>query len=588
MKNILKAILLLTVLTFAVNSQPIKNSSLLPCFTKITNGVIVNDNAWGEGCAWGDYDNDGDQDLVVTNFNDGCHSCNYPVLFYRNDIVTFSKITTGPIATEVIRGFGCTWGDYDNDGKLDLFITAGWDPPSNDLLYHNEGGGNFTKITNGSIVNSGGSSQSCAWIDYDRDGWLDMFVVNGNSENDFLFHNDGTGSFIRITSGSIVNDGSYGRSVCTGDYDNDGWPDIFITCFSGQTDRLYRNNGNGTFSLTSGVVPADNSNGSGCAFGDYDNDGWLDLIVTNLSGSNFLYHNEGNGTFSRIFSGPGSEGAGSFGATWADYDNDGRLDLYIGNYNANSYLYKNLGGGSFVKVTDESITNEVTFAIGTSAVDFDMNGKMDFFAANNGIGSPSNNDLLYQNNCTAGNYIGIKLKGCTSNKCGIGSRIIVKASGNTYIREVSGGSGYHSQDMLWQLVGVGNASIIDSVIVKWTTGNIQRISNVSINQYILVEECLIGLISNTTEIPQSFSLSQNSPNPFNPSTKIKFTLPQNSAVKLQLFDNLGKEVSNLIDKELSAGFFEYEFDGSSLSSGIYFYRLSTEKFVSTKKMVLIK
>lgn len=563
-------------------------SSPLGCFTKLTSDPVMNDNAWGEGSAWGDYDNDGDQDLIVTNYNDGCQTCNYPLLLYRNNGGNFTKITTGPIATENTRGFGASWGDYNNDGRLDLFVSTGFG--LNNLLFHNDGGGNFTKITSGIIVNDGGSSTASSWIDYNRDGWLDMFVVNLYSENDFLYRNNGNGTFTKITSDPITNDGSNGRGCAVGDYNNDGWTDIFVICYQGQADRLYKNNGNGTFSLMNGSVPIDNDWGSGGAFGDYDNDGWLDLFVTNHNTNNRLYRNNGNGSFSLATSSlPNNEsGPLSFGCVWADFDNDGKLDLFVSNFGTVSFLYKNNGGSSFSRVTNESIATDIAFGVGNSFSDINMDGKIDFFVANNGSGSPLN-DLLYVNNCQqSGNYLGIKLKGCTLNKSGIGSRIRIKQGSNSYIREGTGGQGYHGQNSLWELFGLGTATTVDSVIVYWTTGNIQKFTNISANQYILIDECLVGLVSNTSEVPTLFSLSQNYPNPFNPSTKIKFALPNSEKVLLEIFDYLGKSITTLINTDLKTGYYEYEYDGSALSSGVYFYRLTTDNFVDTRKMVLVK
>ncbi|HRQ30805.1 MAG TPA: FG-GAP-like repeat-containing protein [Saprospiraceae bacterium] len=561
---------------------------VVPCFAKITSGSIVNDNGYGQGNAWADYDNDGDLDVVVTSYNDGCQSCTYPIYLYRNDGGSFTRIMTGPIAAEMTRGFGCSWGDYDNDGRLDLFVSTGGQNPLNNLLFHNEGNGNFTKVTSGSIVNDPGSSSGSAWLDYDKDGWLDLFVVNGSNQNDFLYRNNGNGTFTKVTSGSIVNDGAFGRGCAVGDYNNDGWPDLFVACYSGQNDLLYRNNGNGTFTLTSGVIPSDNANGSGGTFGDYDNDGWLDLFVTNNSANNRLYRNNGNGTFTIAnFSLPNNEtGSNSFGSSWFDYDNDGRLDLYVVNWGLN-FLYKNNGNGNFTRITDEVIA-ENSYGISASHTDINLDGKLEVFCANNGPNGNPQNDLLYQLNCTVGNYIGIKLKGCNINKSGIGARVTIKTGGNAYIRELTGGQGCLSQNMMFQHFGIGSATVIDSVIVHWTTGNIQKLANVNANQYILVDECLVGLISNNSEIPTSFSLKQNFPNPFNPTSNIIFDLPTVSDVSLKLYDNSGKEVITLINDRLSAGIYTYQINGNSLSSGVYFYKIIAGNFTDTKKMVLVK
>lgn len=563
-------------------------SIIVPCFNKITTGSIVNENGYGQGNAWGDYDSDGDLDVVVTSYNDGCQTCIYPIYLYRNDAGVFTRILNGPIATEITRGFGCTWGDYDNDGRLDLFVSTGGQNPLNNLLYHNEGSGNFTKVTTGSIVNDPSSSSGCAWFDYDKDGWLDLFVVNGSNQNDFLYHNNGNGTFSKITSGSIVNDGKFGRGCAIGDYNNDGWPDVFVACYSNQSDLLYLNNGSGNFTLTNGVIPSDNAQGSGGTFGDYDNDGWLDLFVTNNGTNNRLYHNNGNGTFSIANSSlPNNEtGSNSFGCSWFDYDNDGMLDLYVVNWGLN-FLYKNIGNGNFIRITDE-IISENSYGISPTYTDLNLDGKLEVFCANNGPNGNPQNDLLYQLNCSVGNYIGIKLKGCSLNKSGIGAKITVKAGGNVYIRELSGGQGCLSQNMMFQHFGIGTSTIIDSIIVNWTTGNIQRLSGITANQYILIDECLVGLISNFTEIPEKFSLKQNYPNPFNPATIISFELAAESKVVLKLYDNSGKEILILLNEQLSAGKYSLELNGSKLSSGIYFYKITAGNFTDTKKMVLLK
>src|SRR5206468_516040 len=186
---------------------------------------------------------------------------------------------------------GSAWGDYDNDGFLDLFVSN--EQGQNNFLFHNNGDGTFGKIVSGSIVNDGGASYGCAWGDYDNDGFLDLFVAN-------LYHNDGNGAFTAITNGAIVNDVDYSWSPAWVDYDNDGFLDLFVAngpaSGAGQNDFLYRNNGDGTFTrITTGSIVNDNASGDGCAWGDYNNDGFVDLFVSNLNGqNNLLYRNDGN------------------------------------------------------------------------------------------------------------------------------------------------------------------------------------------------------------------------------------------------------------------------------------------------------
>lgn len=564
MKKLL-LLLLLFALQYNLNAQPY--------FEKITSGHIANNNTYSEGCAWGDYDNDGDVDVVVSTFNDFCWPCNFPIQLYRNDGNNlFTRINTGPIATENNVTAGCSWGDYDNDGKLDLFVSTLFG--NNNLLFHNEGNGNFTKVQNGIVVNDGGSSTSCLWLDYDKDGKLDLFVLN--QQSDFLYHNEGNGNFTKIVSGALVNDGLSGRSCAALDYNNDGWMDIITTAWGGPI-RLF-NNYNGTFILTNGIIPNYNAYYDGIAVGDYDNDGWLDLFICAInSGSNLLLHNN-NGTFSPVSSLPSQEsGPQGFGCTWADINNDGYLDLFATNLNSSNFLYKNNGNGNFSRINGEIIAFEQVYGIGNSTADFNLDGKMDLFVANNGVPNAPANNLLYKNIFqTSNKYIGIKLKGCTQNKSAIGARIKVVAGGNSYIREVSGGGGYHSQNMQFQHFGIGSATNIDSIIVKWTTGNTSKLINIPSNQYITIDECLIGIISYSSEIPQDFSLSQNYPNPFNPTTRFKFSIPKAEIITLKVFDYLGREVSTLLNDELQAGHYEYSFDAGNLSSGIYFYKFISE------------
>ena len=560
-----------------------------PYFQKITTGEIVNSVTSSDRCAWGDYDNDGFQDLVISGYADNCQTCNFPILLYHNNgDGTFTRITTGPIATYSGRTFGCAWGDYDNDGKLDLMVCVGFQ--QNNLLFHNEGNGVFTQVTIGPIVNDIGWSQACAWCDYDRDGWLDLFVSNEYNKPNFLYHNNGNGTFTKVTSGSIVNDIGWSRGAAWGDYDNDGWPDLFVVNYQGINDFLYHNNGNGTFTkITSGPEVTDIDWGSGCSWGDYDNDGYLDLYVTNNNTPNRLYHNNGNGTFTLSPTQPSLENGLSFGSGWEDFDNDGYLDLFVAKQQTSNALFKNFNGVSFSRVSNDVVGIDGGFSAFGIWGDYNNDGKIDLFVSN--TGSPTTN-FLYKNVSNGGNYVICKLKGgCHSNKSGIGARINLYSGNLSEIREISGGSSMGTQDMLWQHFGVGNHSMIDSIIVSWPYGNtpeLQKLRNIPVNQTITIEECVIGIKSNNNQIPLDYSLLQNHPNPFNPTTKIKFELPASDDVKLKIYDNLGNEVTTLIDSKLNAGYYEIEFKGENLSSGVYFYKLIAGNYIVTRKMVLIK
>jgi hypothetical protein len=316
-----------------------------PQFTRVTGSVVTTDRGNSYGGSWADYDNDGDLDLFVTN-SGGENN----FLYRNNGPAGFAKITEGaiPLVRDGGNSFGSSWGDYDNDGDLDLFVANGSN--QNNFLYRNDGPAGFAKIDTGAIVTDGGSSFGCAWGDYDNDGHLDLFVANIG--NNFLYRNNGNGSFTKITAGRIVTDGGNSQGCNWGDYDNDGDLDLFVANAGGENNFLYRNNGDRTFErILSGQIVNNGGNSFSASWGDYDNDGDLDLFVSNDGGNNFLYENNGTGNFTRINTGAIVEDGGrSFGSSWGDFDNDGDLDLFVAKLGDDA-LYRNNGGDSFTKVT---------------------------------------------------------------------------------------------------------------------------------------------------------------------------------------------------------------------------------------------
>ncbi len=558
---------------------------IIPTFQKIVSGEIVTNTGSYSPSTWNDYDGDGYQDLLALPWNDGCWSCDYPILLFKNNgNGTFNRITNNAIGQLTTKAWGGTWGDYDNDGRLDIFLARPFSV--NNLLFHNTGNGNFTQITSGSIVNDGGSSTGCSWCDYDKDGFIDLFVANTGSVN-FLYHNNGNGSFTKITSGSIVNDVGDSHGSAWGDYDNDGWPDLFVVNYSGQNDFLYHNNGNGTFSrVLSGPMVTDGLYGSACNWVDYNNDGWLDLFVTNNNQAFKLYRNNGGSSFIDAPIIPGQGTGYCYGSNWGDYDNDGWIDLFVPRIGNNNLLYKNNNGTAFSKITSEPISTDGGHSESGTWADYNNDGKLDLFVSNSGGSTPN---YLYKNNNTSGNYLICKLNGCQlqntiSNRAGIGARIRIRDGSMQQIREVN--TGYSSQNMIWQHFGLGSVTNIDSVIVYWPSGNIQKFSNVPANQIFYIDECLLGVISNKS--PVKYELLQNYPNPFNPVTTIEYSIMKAVNVKLSVFDLNGRIVRILVNEKQSQGTYQEYFDGSELSSGVYIYKLETDEFSDTKKMVLLK
>jgi len=585
----MKLIYLFIVMVIILSLPEVHSQS----FTKITSGAIVNDGGWSYGCCWADFNNDGKQDIFVCNNQTGNKN---NMLYLNNGDGTFTKVTAGIVVNDGGSSYGCTAADFDNNGTIDLFVS---NYGENNFLYSGNGDGSFTKITSGSIVSDGGNSTGCAWADYDKDGYVDLFVCNRNQAN-FLYHNNGIGTFTKITSGAIVTNVSNSGGCAWSDFDNDGYPDLFVANAGPAADYLYHNNGNGTFTQVTGdPVVSDILHSSGGSWGDYNNDGYQDLFVTCGvigSGNDRLFRNNGNGTFTKILSDPivnTVHWAG--GSSWGDFDSDGWLDMFVGGYDGPNFLFKNDANGSFVKIDTGILSTDGNYKEGAGWCDYDNDGNPDIFTArNNYFGG---NNCLYRNNGTNNKFINIKCVGMISNKCGIGAKVYVKAntgSGSiTQMREISSqtGGSISGMNCLNAVFGLGNTAIVDSIIIKWPSGIIDRYGQLQPDRFLTAVEGqgITDIFRNNAVIPEKFSISQNYPNPFNSESVIKYEIPENSSVKISVFDITGKEIQTIVDRMQSPGVYEVRFNSKNLSSGIYLYRLTAgNNYTEVRRMTIIK
>ncbi len=454
-------------------------------FIEITTGDMVNDGGVSWGTSTVDYDGDGYLDIFVAN-----NGVNF--LYRGNGDSTFVKVTSGDIVTDADNSRAGSWGDYDNDGDLDLFVANNG---GDNRLYQNNSDGTFTKITEGIIVNDGGSGRSCSWVDYNNDGHLDLSVTNFG-QNNFLYRNNGDLTFTKITSGDLVNDGGSSTASNWIDLDNDGDLDFFVANFN-QNNFLYLNNGDGTFTkITSSPVVSDGATSTGGNWGDFDNDGDIDLFVSNLSNvDNLLYTNDGppNYSFTQVTAGDVvSQGGDSYVSSWVDHDNDGDLDLFVTNRNQqNNFLYENSGdpGYTLSSITDGILVEDGASAYGSTWGDFDNNGYLDVFV--NILGQ---NNALYLNNGGSNHWLQVKATGVASNKSALGARIRIKATiGGTptwQMQDISGQTGYYSQNSLEAEFGLGDATTVDSLVIDWLTpaGSVDFHTDVAVDMIFVVQQ----------------------------------------------------------------------------------------------------
>jgi len=504
----------------------------------------------GCGVAFYDYDNDGWLDIFLVN---GSRLGGFPKglepisrLFKNNRDGTFTDVTLAAGVAYSGWGQGCCVGDYDNDGFDDLFVSYF----GKNRLYHNNGNGAFTEVAEKAGVATSGKrwNSGCAFVDYDRDGKLDLFVANYIDMDlatapvpesgpclykgvmvacgppgliggkNILFHNNGDGTFSDVSesAGIFSANGTYGLGVLTADFDNDGWPDIYVANDS-TASALYQNKHNGKFTdiaLESGcALSADGKPqaGMGVSAADYDMDGNLDIVKTNFAGDTpSLYHNLGASVFEdttfQAGLGKHTQYLG-WGCGFFDFDNDGWPDILICNghvypeveqltteagYPQRKLLYRNLRNGRFedVSLNAGSGISAPTPSRGCAFGDFDNDGDLDFVV--NCVNAPP--QLIRCDSTNKNSWIKIRTIGAKSNRSGIGARItcVTKTAGqekpHRQIDEVRSGGGYYSQNDLRVHFGLGEAQKVDLLEIRWPSGQLDSLKDLKPNLLYYVTE----------------------------------------------------------------------------------------------------
>ncbi len=504
----------------------------------------------GCGVAFYDYDNDGWLDIFLVNGTrlEGFQAGSEPTshLFRNNRDGTFTDVTAKAGVAHSGWGQGCCIGDYDNDGWDDLFVTYF----GKNVLYHNNGDGTFTDVSQKAGVAGNGKrwNTGCAFVDYDRDGRLDLFVANYidmdlatapvpesgpclyksvmvacgppglQGGKNILYHNNGDGTFTDVSesAGILGANGTYGLGVLTADFDNDGWPDIYVADDS-TASALYHNKKNGKFediAIEAGCALSPDGKpqaGMGVSAADYDMDGNLDIVKTNFAGDTpSLYHNLGGGNFEDATFTAGLGAHTQFlgwGCGFFDMDNDGWPDILICNghvypeveqlkteagYAQRKLVYQNLRNGHFADISFQlgPGISEPSPSRGAAFGDFDNDGDIDV-VVNTVNDYPQ---LLRCDSKLGHNWIKVRTIGTKSNRSGIGARLLCvtqnpgESKPHRQIDEVRSGGGYFSQNDLRVHFGLGKAEKVDLLEVHWPSGQVDTMKDVKVNQVVYVKE----------------------------------------------------------------------------------------------------
>ena len=511
----------------------------------------------GTGAAIFDYDNDGWPDIFLVNgttlegFSAGQAPTNH--LYRNNHDGTFSDVTVKAGLNATGWGQGVCVGDYDNDGWEDLYVTY----YGKNRLFHNQNGV-FTEMADKAGVAGSGKAwgTGCAWVDYDRDGHLDLMIANyvdfdlataptpGERPScvwkgvpvmcgprglpgakNILYHSRGDGTFEDVTTKAHIDqtDGHYAFSVATLDYNDDGWPDIYVACDS-TPSILYRNNRDGTFTdvaVVSGAAFNEDGReqaGMGATIGDYNGDGRPDIFKTNFSDdTSTLYRNNGDGTFDDVTS---AAGLGLYtkylgwGTMFLDFDNDGWPDLLLvnghvypevdknnlgSNYEEPRILYHNLGKGTFADISASAGPgiNMHASSRGLAVGDLWNDGRISAVITNLNA-APS---LLVNQVRNSNHWIAIRTVGTKSNRDGIGARISVKAGARTLVDEVRSGSSYNSSSDMRVHFGLGSATKVDSIQIRWPSGLLERFDNLPADSIQTLKEGSGTAVTSDTKKP---------------------------------------------------------------------------------------
>lgn len=531
----------------------------------------------GGGISFCDFNNDGWDDITI-----GTQSGD-PLKIYKNNGDGTFSLETSMVPNNNAQQKQVIWVDFDNDGDKDLYVSSDVD---GSRLYKNNGNILTDFTASSGLPIAAQDNFGASWGDYNNDGNLDVFLCNrglSNPQPNYLYKNNGDGTFTNVSASAGIDTGSH-LSFCSAffDYNNDGWQDIYMANDKvNTTNILYKNNGDGTFtdvSEESGTNMAIDA--MSVTISDFDRDGWFDIYVTNGIPGNYLLRNNGDGTFSNVAAGTGTMFESiAWGSVFLDANNNGDLDLYVsGSLDGgvpslmSAAFYTNNGNGTFSIQPSSGFENDTSESYSNAIGDTDNDGFPEIIVSNSG----GDDIFLWKNETTSSNnWLKVDLEGVASNKQGIGATIELRSEGVSQYRYTVCGEGYISQNSETEFIGIGSNTSIDYVKVTWLGGAQDIIYNVTPNQKISIQE---GSSPLSTEEFQVKNEIQAYPNPT--TGKIWVQTANNQTYQYLVFDSRGVQVKK---GQIAP---QNHIDISTLSSGYYLLKIIGEKGIFNKKIML--
>jgi len=550
-------------------------------FNEVASSLGCENSTYGSGSLGGgisffDFDQDGWDDITLSS-EEG-----KPLQFFKNNNGVFTAIDLGinnTFETKTVQ-----WVDFDNDGDYDFFVTSHL---NHNQLYENDGQLQFTDITvTAGLYIEGHLSYGSSWGDYNNDGFLDIFLVSHREVSagyyNILYKNNGNGTFTDVSEQAGIFLDTF-ASFCASfmDYDKDGWQDIYVANDRDPVNQMYHNNGDGTFTEVGNATGTDISiDAMSTTIDDANNDGWLDIYVANTGAGNAFFMNNGDGTFTDIAATSGTlMESVAWGSVFLDGENNGQKDLYVSAMvddplvALTSAYYHYEGAGMYSIPLGVGFDNDHAVSFGNGIGDINNDGFPDIAVLNY---TPNDMFLFKNESSPTNNWLKVKLQGVSSNRQGIGSWIEISVNGQRQYNYTLCGEGYLGQNSAYEFFGIGTATQIDYVKINWLSGVVDMVENPTINSKMtIVEGSTLGIVEN--HFNRSLLVYPN-PNEGLFTIKISDEMIGN---EMKIIDIVGRTLfsSEIVSKETS-------FNITTYQAGIYFVTINYEGKTFLEKMII--